>query len=233
MGLALLALRVGLHESGLFEAARRDDVRRGSFLDLLRTGPRAGRYLRVVLVGIPIWFTTSILVGLAPEMARSMGMDQSPDPGRAVMMMYVGGSLGDLASGALSQLLRSRRMAIGAFLLLMLGSLAAYFTVGRTSLGLFYACCAALGVASGYWAVFVTVAAEQFGTNLRATAATTIPNFVRGAVVPLTALFQLGKGTLGVTGSAIAVGSLAMAAAWVALAGLEETFGKDLDFYET
>jgi hypothetical protein len=118
------------------------------------------------------------------------------------------------------------------FIGLTAACIALYFTIGRTSLTVFYATCTALGFATGYWAVFVTIASEQFGTNLRATATTSVPNFVRGAVVPLTIAFQAGQDVLGVIGSAVLVGAFSLAVAFASLAGLEETFGKDLDFFE-
>jgi hypothetical protein len=121
---------------------------------------------------------------------------------------------------------------LGLFLGLTTFAMAAYVLVGPRSLGLLYGCCAMLGFATGYWAVFVTVAAEHFGTNLRATTATTAPNFVRGSVVPLTAAFQALRGPLGVTGSAVTIGGVAVVIAVVALANLQETFGKDLDYLE-
>jgi len=233
LGLALLLLRVGVSESGLYEGVRGSaEISRGSLRTLFGHPERVRRYFALVLVGAPIWFTTSILVGLSPELARAMNMSPLPEPGTAVMVMYLGGSLGDFASGLSSQLLRSRRRVIGLFLGLIAASIAAYFTLGRTSPLALYACAFALGLSSGYWAVFVTVAGEQFGTNLRATAATTIPNVVRGSVVPLTAAFQLARGPLGTLGSAATLGLGTLAVAALALRAVDETFGRDLDFVE-
>jgi putative MFS transporter len=232
LGIGLLLLRIGLFESGMFESAKSQDVPRGNFFSFFASWQRTRRYLAVIFVGVPIWYVISILIGLSPELAKAMGMNPGPQPGRAVMLAYIGLSIGDFASGALSQVLRSRKKSIGLFLGLTVLSIVAYFTVASASLTLFYACCVALGVASGYWAVFVTVASEQFGTNIRATATTTAPNFVRGAVVLLTLAFKALKAPLGVTGSAMAVGAVALIVAVVSLASLEETFGKDLDFVE-
>lgn len=232
LGFALLALRVGLHESGVFQAALAGPASRGDFRMLFATRERARRYFAVIFAGIPIWFTTSILVGLSPEMARAMGLAEPIDPGRAVMVMYIGGSVGDFASGLVSQVWKSRKRAMGAFLGLLSLSLVLYFVVGRSSALALYACCALLGIGSGYWAVFVTVASEQFGTNLRATAATTIPNFVRGAVVPLTSSFQALRLVVGTEASAIAVGTLTLVVAALSIRSLEETFGRDLAFVE-
>jgi putative MFS transporter len=232
LGVGLLLLRIGLFESGMFESVKSRGVARGDFFSFFASWARARRYLAVIVVGVPIWYVISILIGFSPELAKAMGMNPAPEAGRAVMLAYIGLSIGDFASGALSQLLRSRKKSIALFLALTLLSIVAYFTVARVSLTLFYACCMALGIASGYWAVFVTVASEQFGTNIRATATTTAPNFVRGAVVLLTLAFKALREPLGVTASAITVGAVALARATVSLLSLEETFGKDLDFVE-
>lgn len=231
LGLSLLALRVSLHESGLFRALRDSASFHGDFLHLFSDSRRVRRYLAVILAGVPIWFATSILVALSPEMATSMGLE-GIDPGRAVMLNYIGGSLGDFASGLLSQLWRSRKRAMNTFLGVLTAAALGYFTLGRTSAPALYAFCALLGIGSGYWAVFVTAASEQFGTNLRATAATTIPNFVRGAVVLLTLAFQALKSPLGVQGSAIFVGTVTLLSAVLATRSLGETFGRDLNFVE-
>ncbi len=232
LGVSLLLLRVGVVESGLFEGVKERTKSRGNFWQLFSTWDRARRYLAVIFVGVPIWYTVGILILFSSEIGKAMGMTEAPSPGRAVFFCYAGLAAGDLASGALSQVLKSRRRALLVFLLLTGLTIAVYFTLGKGSLTAFYAACVALGVANGYWAVFVTVAAEQFGTNLRGTATTTVPNFVRGMVVPLTALFQLFKGSLGVVGSAVALGAGTLIVAFFALFALGETYGKDLDFLE-
>lgn len=186
----------------------------------------------MIVVGVPIWYAVGILVTFSPEIGKAMGMSEVPAPGRAVMMTYIGLAAGDFASGALSQLLRSRRRVLAGFLALTGASIVAYFTIGRSSLTAFYAVCLVLGFATGYWAVFVTMASELFGTNIRATVTTTAPNFVRGSVVLLTFSFKHLKDALGVVGSAAAVGAITMAIAVVALIALEETYGKSLDYVE-
>ncbi|HEV8325784.1 MAG TPA: MFS transporter [Myxococcota bacterium] len=234
LGLGLLVLRVGVIESGMFQhlKSKAQHVERGNFFKLFVPLARARRYVAVILIGVPIWFVVGILVTLSKEFGEAMHMTVVPTPARAVLFSYVGLAIGDFGSGWLSQRFRSRRRIVGAFLVLTALFVAAYFVVGARSLGVFYAVCLALGVSTGYWAVFVTIASEQFGTNLRATATTTAPNFVRGAVVLLTSAFQLAKAPLGVVGSGIAVGAVTLLVAFVALAGLEETYGKDLDFLE-
>jgi putative MFS transporter len=232
LGLALLVLRLGVLESGLFQQARHKKVRRGNLLALLTPADRLRRYLSVIAVGLPIWFVVSILVGVAPEIGAAMGMAHPPTASRAVLFCYAGLAVGDLGSGVASQLLRSRKKVVGAFIALTALMMVVYFSLGGRSLVAFYACCVGLGVATGYWAVFVTVASEQFGTNLRATATTTAPNFVRGAVFPINAAFLALKPHLGLLVSAAAVGAVTLVVALVALAGLDETFGKDLDYLE-
>ena len=232
MGLALLLLRVGLYESGMFAGVKAAGVKLGNFSSLFSTKLRAKKYLAVIVVGVPIWYAVGILVTFSPEIGKAMGMSEVPAPGRAVMMTYIGLAAGDFASGALSQVLRSRRRVLAGFLALTGASIVAYFTLGRSSLTAFYAVCLVLGFATGYWAVFVTMASELFGTNIRATVTTTAPNFVRGSVVLLTFSFKHLKDALGVVGSAAAVGAITMAIAVVALIALEETYGKSLDYVE-
>jgi MFS family permease len=232
LGILLLLLRVGVYESGMFEQVKQQNVRRGSFLSLFATRERARRYLCVILIGVPIWYVVGILVTFSPEFGRAMGMSEVPSAGRAVMFAYIGLALGDLSSGAASQLLASRKRIVRAFLALTVLGVALYFSIAASSLAAFYAVCTGLGFATGYWAVFVTIASEQFGTNVRATATTSAPNFVRGAVVLLTSAFQALAPALGVIGSGLAVGVVAIVVAFASLALLDETFARDLDFVE-
>lgn len=233
LGLALLALRIGVTESGLFDQVKEQrDVKRGDFRLLLRSRKRVMRYLAVIAVGVPIWYAVGILFTSSPELGAYLGVSPKPVAARSFLWGYAGLAVGDLASGAISQLVRSRRKAIGMFLALAVLGVTFYFTLGARSQGWFYAGCAILGFATGYWAVFVTSAAEQFGTNLRGTVATTAPNLVRGSV-PLMAIgFGALTPALGLAGAAVAVGVVAFAIAGAALWILPETYGKDLDFLE-
>lgn len=232
MGLALLVLRIGVAESGMFEGIKRTTATRGDFLSLIRSPRTRWRYARVVLVGVPIWYVVGILITFSPEFGRAMGMASVPAAGRAVMFCYIGLAIGDFASGALSQIIRSRNKVVGIFLAMTAVFVAVYFAAAHVSLSVFYTVCLLLGVAAGYWAVFVTIASEQFGTNIRATATTTAPNFVRGAVVALTLLFEALRPAMGIRGSAMLVGAVALAIAVVSLWGLEESYGKDLNYLE-
>jgi MFS family permease len=161
-----------------------------------------------------------------------MSMPDIPNPGRAVMFCYIGLAIGDFGSGAISQLIKSRNKVVLLFLVMTTISIALYFSVAHWSLPTFYTVCAILGIAAGYWAVFVTIASEQFGTNIRATVTTTAPNFVRGAVVILTSVFEALRPAMGIRASAMLVGMVALTIAFASLRGLEETYGKDLNYLE-
>jgi hypothetical protein len=232
LGLALLVLRIGVMESGMFKGVVMRPVSRGNFFALFSRWSRARRYLSVILVGVPIWYVVGVLITFAPELGRARGMNPAPTGPNAVLAVYAGLVAGDFVSGFLSQVLRTRKKVLAGFLLLTGVFVVAYFTVGSSSLAMFYGVCVGLGLAIGYWAVFVTVASEQFGTNLRATVTTTAPNFVRGSVGPLTLAFESLGRSMGVTGAAVVLGGVTLSLALVALAGLDETFGRDLDFVE-
>lgn len=233
MGLVLLILRIGAYESGLYRKTEASRTGRGRFLDLFRDRGKRVRYLSIILVALPIWYVVGILVTFSPEITRDLGLTGPPvHAGRAIMYCYIGLCAGDLASGILSQWMRSRIRAIALFLGLTFLACVLYFLLAGVSEQLFYLLVVVAGFAIGYWAVFITTAAEQFGTNLRATVSTTAPNFVRGAVVPLSLLFSYLQGLIGTASSAAAVGLLTITAAVWALRRMDESFGKDLDFTE-
>jgi len=233
LGLLLLITRIRVAESGMFRAmGDRAEIRRGNFLALFTDWQRFRRYANSIMIGIPIWFVVGVLITFSPEFAISLRITGPVSAGNAVMFCYLGLIFGDFSSGFSSQLLQSRKKAIAIFMLLTMAGIGLYFLQSGQSPAFFYGVCAFLGFAGGYWAIFVTVAAEQFGTNLRATVATTVPNFARGMVVPITTAFQLGRNSLGLESSALAVGAICLAVAFFALAGLEETFNKDLDYFE-
>ena len=238
LGLALLVLRVGVSESAIFRKAccvdQAGTVARGDFIALFSGRDRLLRYLCCVGIGLPTWYTIGILVQRsASHFAPAFHIDGAVVTSRAVAIFYVGLTFGDLASGAVSQWLRSRRLAVAAFLLASLGCTALFLfgSEGWTS-GQLYALIFAMGLGMGYWALFVTIAAEQFGTNLRATAATSVPNFARGSLIPLTAAFGWLSGHLAAPMAATWLGLACFALAGLALLGLRETFGTDLDYLE-
>ncbi len=232
MGFALLALRIGVYESGMFESVKQIGTSRGNVLQLFNNRERARKYAAVILIGVPIWYVIGILITFSPEIGRALGMTEAPSAGRAVLFAYLGLAAGDIASGFLSQYIGSRRRAVLLFQLITVVFVGVYFFLAPFTLRAFYALCVALGFGAGYWAVFVTVASEQFGTNIRATATTTVPNVVRGSVVLLTSSVGWLRPQVGVVNSALIVGVVALLVAMVALRGLEETYGKDLDYVE-
>ncbi|WBO84406.1 MFS transporter [Hymenobacter yonginensis] len=233
LGLALLALRVGVYESGMFEQTKKSDVERGNFFALFTNRARLARYAKCLLIGVPLWFVVGILITLAPEFGAELGITGPVTAGLGVFWCYFGLVFGDFASGTLSQVLRSRNRALQLFLVFCGLMVAVYlFALKGATPTIFYVACFVLGISVGFWALFVTVAAEQFGTNLRATVATTAPNFARGSVIVLVPLFQALRGPLGLLGSAAVLGLVSLVVAFWAVSTLPESFGKDLDFVE-
>jgi MFS family permease len=232
MGLMLLVLRVAVHESGMFKRAKETTIKRGNFFMLFRSRDRLVRYTASILVGVPIWYVIGVLVTFSPEFGSALSMSEIPVAGTAVLWAYVGLVVGDIASGVLSQLLRTRKKILFVFLLLTSVLCLVFFNAQEISLFSFYLLTFGLGVAVGYWAVFVTVAAEQFGTNIRATVTTTVPNFVRGAVVLVTLSFEYLRGQVGIIDSAVIVFIGVMTIAVLSALSLKETYGKDLDYVE-
>ncbi|MBI4308848.1 MAG: MFS transporter [Candidatus Omnitrophica bacterium] len=231
MGVGLLLLRIKAGESLMFQKAR-DQKQRGGLLRIFKSASNIWKYARCILIGVPLWFVVGILITFAPEFGKALGMKEVPSAGKAVMFAYIGLAVGDLTSGFLSQIWGSRKKIAAAFMALNAVFMLMYLLARAPSLNMFYIMCLSLGFASGYWAVFVTIAAEQFGTNVRSTVATTVPNFVRGAVVPLTLSFQSLKGIYGTINGALIVAVFCVGAAFWALINMEETHGKDLDYLE-
>lgn len=234
LGLVLLVLRIRVHESGMFAQVKASGVERGNFLSLFTRWERFTRFLASILIAVPIWVANAILVLGSPELAQKLGVTGPISAGDAVMLFYGGLVIGDVSSGILSQVIGSRKKIVFGFLSMLVVAYGLYFLAGRgASPSLFLGLIGLLGVTSGYWAIFATVAAEQFGTNIRATVATTVPNFVRGLVVVVTSSFTMLKPMLGLCGAALAVGGLWFVLAFGGAFRLRETFGVDLDYVET
>lgn len=232
MGLLLLFMRVKVFESGIFTKIKEKSVSKGNFFQLFTSSKQFFKYLRCILIGVPVWFVAGILMTFAPEFGKALDLDGPVEAGKAVMWEYVGLTVGDIASGVLSQYFGSRRKVVFLFVLMASFLIVIYLFVPLQSTVIFYALCVCLGVTVGYWALFVTIAAEQFGTNLRATVATTVPNFVRGSIIIMSPLFVFFKDQFGILPGAGLVGLLAIATALLGLWKMEETFGKDLNFIE-
>jgi MFS family permease len=233
LGLTLLVLRVGVSESGLFERTRVDArVRRGNPLQLLWPPRRAMRFVLVVMSAMPIWFVGGVMFVFAKEIGAAMGIAEPINGADVILWAYAGVVVGDIASGTASQLIRSRTRTIIAFLALLAASLALFMAIAPRSAEAFYWMMAAVGAATGYWAIFVTTASEQFGTNLRATAATSAPNFVRALAVPITSIWLWMKPSLGVVEATWVLGICCISVGILSAIALDETFHRDLDYLE-
>jgi putative MFS transporter len=235
LGLGLLALRAGVFESGMFERAKETDVARGNFLSLFTNGPRFYKYLRCLLIGTPFWFLVGILITLAPEFGKHFGIQEPVTGGLSIFWCYFGLTLGDFTSGGVSQLIRSRNRTLQLFIAATMLAVGVYlFGLNGASTTMFYGVCFFIGYAGGFWALFVTISAEQFGTNIRSTVATTAPNFARGATVVVVPVFQALKANpaLGMVGSAAIIGAVLLVLALFSASTLPETYGKDLNYVE-
>lgn len=242
MGLVLLVLRVGTFESGLFKNVRHSAVKKGDLLMLFNDRRRFLRYLSCILIGVPVWYVIGVLVSLSQDVfVPELGIDiSSLDEagrkhinGQAIKYAYIGLSIGDLLSGILSQVMRSRKRVILIYLVANLVlTLVFLFGMRGAHIEAYNWLCLALGTATGYWVIFVTVASEQFGTNIRSTVATTTPNFVRGAVLPITNAFKFIAVPAGTITGALVVGLVCIGAAFWATSRIQETFHRDMDFVE-
>ncbi|HEY1030147.1 MAG TPA: MFS transporter [Flavipsychrobacter sp.] len=232
LGLLLLLLRISVFESGMFKNIQHADVQKGNFLMFFTNGPRFKKYILSILIGLPTWYVIGILVSFSKEFGKTFGIEEEINPGKGIMFAYVAISIGDIAIGLLSQYLKSRKKALFIFYGITVIGILLYFMQGDGSAARMYAICALMGFGTGFWAIFVTMAAEHFGTNLRATAATTVPNVVRGALPLIVMLFQALQPAYGFVNAAAITGAIVMTISIVAGLMTEETFGKDLNFLE-
>jgi MFS transporter, putative metabolite:H+ symporter len=234
MGLALLLLRSRSLESGLFQSLKSSQpaISRGNFVSLFTRRERFVRYINCILVGLPLWYVVGILITFSPEFAKLLAIRGEISAGWAVMFCYLGFAAGDFLSGFVSQALRTRKKVILGFLAALGITLALFFNLHGAKEVHFYGVCFLLGVTGGYWAVLLMMSAEQFGTNLRATVATTVRNFIRGALIPVTIFFQICKPAVGMIGSAALTGFIALVIAATALHQLDETCNRSLDFLD-
>ncbi len=217
MGLMLLVLRLNVFESGLFEKMKSQKVQKGNVFMLFNNWQRFSKYLLSILVGIPLWFVTGILMTFSPEFGKEIGIEEPILAGKCVMLAFTGQVFGDILSGIGSQYLRSRKKIIGIFIVLSFAFMLVYLLFPSKNATVFYVICTLLGFCNGYWTIFITIAAELFGTNLRATVATSVPNFVRGTAIILTSAFVFLRPSLGIINSALVIGTTTVAIALVSL----------------
>jgi hypothetical protein len=232
MGLGLLLLRVGVLESGIYSHIKHEaGIKKGDFLQLFKTKESTIKYLKCIAIGLPTWYCIGILAVMGNQFAPVFGISNFK-PGEAIMWAYLGISIGDFASGFISQALHSRKKAILYMLAFTLVGVVLLLSGGATTENSYYFFCAWLGLGTGYWAMFVTVAAEQFGTNIRSTVTSTVPNMVRGLLAVMLIGFDYFKAEYGVIVSAIIIGLIAFGLSIYATRTISETHQKDLDFVE-
>jgi MFS family permease len=233
MGLALFVLRVLTHDSGLFERMRAEaGVRRGSLFQLVRSRDRLIRFLSCIASGMPIYLTFSIFAVFSPELAPALGIHEPIPVADVMLCVSVGLTLGDVLAGLLSQLMRKRKMPL--VILVLLNCIVAVTIVSEvfSTAFAYLILVGLLGLTSGYWACLITTAAEQFGTNIRATVTTMVPNLVRATAIPITIAFVELKSYLSIQNTVWVVTTVVFACAFWGLSHLRESFHTDLDFYE-
>jgi len=233
LGLVLLGLRIRVRESHLFKEAAAVGHVRGNLMLFFRHKTLAIRLLKCIAIGLPVWYIVGILITFSPELALAQHASANISAARAVSSCYFGLVFGDVISGVLSQLLRTRKWVVLGFLGACSIMVAYFLTATQLSENSYYVCCALLGAATGYWIVLMTLTAEQFGTNMRATATTAVPNFVRGAVIPLTISFKTLQGSMPILQAAGVLGIVCLGLAATALFATPETHEKDLNFLES
>jgi len=236
LGIGLLLLRISVTESGMFHSLKEQvGIQKGNFFMFFNNKKRFKKYLLAILIGLPTWYVIGILVNLSNRFAGALYGENKIESGRAIMFAYVGIAIGDILIGLVSQYFKSRKKALLSFYLLCMACLVFFYSSYNNSDASMYLICGLLGFSTGFWAIFITMGAEQFGTNLRATAATTIPNMVRGALPLINLMFlNLFQQTWGwsLIQSGIITGFIIMFITLVAFYFTEETFHKDLDFVE-
>jgi len=234
LGLLLLVLRISVYESGMFEKTKQEQIKRGDFISLFTNAQRFRKYMFCILVGIPVWYIISQLAINASTYAKeALSIEGAVRGAKAVMLHYIGASVGSLVMGITSEKLRSRKRALYITVSAITVFTAAYFLMRGAEAVTFYIVITLLGFfMGGLWAVFMTSTSEQFGTNIRATVTTTAPNFVRGTTVLVNSLVGVLKPAMGLWSAGVVVGALCIALSFIAINRSQETYGKDLDYNE-
>ncbi len=235
LGLLLLFLRISVAESGMFNSVKKSNAQLGNFFMFFSNAKRFKKYLLAILIGLPTWYVVGILINQSDRFGKAMFGSTTIDSGRSIMFAYTAIAIGDILIGLVSQYFKSRKKALLIFYSLCVLCLILFFSSFNTSNERMYLICFMMGFGNGYWAIFVTMGAEQFGTNLRATAATTIPNMVRGALPLINLLFLdlfQKNWKWSITDAGIVTGIIVMAITFIAFYFTEETFHKDLNYIE-
>lgn len=232
LGFLLLLLRAGTFESGMFKEAKHSKVSRGNMLMLFNNKKRFLKYLYCILMGAPLWFVVGILVTQSPEIGKALQATTLLSAGTGILYTYFGIAAGDLFAGFLAQITKSRKLTMMLFHVLSLVSVFVYLQSTNITPQQFIWLCLFMGFTCGYWATFVTIASEQFGTNIRATVTTTVPNFVRGALIPITFIFEKLVGHYGIINSGRIMMVALVVIGFFSISQLQESFDKDLDYME-
>jgi MFS family permease len=236
LGIMLLMLRISVAESGMFKQVKDSNVVRGNFFMLFNTKARFKKYLLAILIGLPTWYVVGILVNQSDKFAEKLYGSKLIDSGKSIMFAYAAIAIGDMLVGLVSQWFKSRKKALLLYYCICIICLFLFYSPLNNSDTSMYTICALLGFSTGFWAIFITMGAEHFGTNLRGTAATTIPNMVRGALPLINMLFLdvLQKTyQISLINSGIITGIVVMTITLIAFYFTEETYSKDLDYIET
>jgi MFS family permease len=236
LGILLLLLRISVAESGMFKQLKTKDVQKGNILMFFNNGKRFKKYILAILIGLPTWYVIGILVNYSNSFAGELYGENHIDSGKSIMYAYAAIAIGDITVGLVSQYFKSRKKALYLFYSFTIIAGIFFFSPLNASDASMYLACTALGFSTGFWAIFVTMGAEQFGTNLRATAATTIPNMVRGALPLINFMFKglfQDKMQMSLVQSAVITGVIVMVVTLIAAYFTEETFHKDLNYVET
>jgi MFS family permease len=232
LGIVLLLLRIGTFESGMYKNIEQTKVSKGNFFMLFNNWGRFKKYLFCILIGAPLWYVVGVFIGFCDQFGKALGAKVLLSPADGVFYSYLGIAIGDIFAGLLAQITKSRKLTMMVFLILSVISVTFYLSAKGITSEQFKWLAFFMGFSVGYWATFVTIASEQFGTNIRSTVTTTVPNFVRGSLIPITLGFNVLVGHYGIINSGYIMMGILTVIALFSLSQLKETFGKDLDYLE-
>lgn len=235
MGIALLFLRVGVLESRMYDSVKQSQVKLGNFFMMISSRERFIRYMRAIFIGLPVWYVIGVLISFSDEFAKQFGISDFDQP-KALMLQYAALAFGDLGAGIFSNLIKSRKKTLLIYYAILAVFIILFFALkGGGSATNMYLLCMGLGFGSGISVIYITMSAEQFGTNLRATAAISIPNLVRGFLPLILILFRFLRSESMLNDYVTAAwitGAVVMVIGFIAVLYTKETFGKEMDFLE-
>jgi len=232
LGIALLLLRIGTFESGMFKSVEQSGVSKGNILMLFTSWERFKKYIFCILIGAPLWYVVGVLISFSDRFGAALGAKVPLSPADGIFYSYIGIAVGDIFAGLLAQVTKSRKLTMVVFLVISVVSVVVYLNADGITTGQFRWIAFFMGCTVGYWATFVTIASEQFGTNIRSTVTTTVPNFVRGSLIPIIAIFGMFEKTYGILTSGYIMMGILTLISMLALSPLKDPLGKDLNYVE-